>query len=600
MNSKGFRRYTLIAASLAIGTLHAAETKDLQQINPIAPSGTTLRNDPFVQSIWPAPKASNKDEGWLIAGLVNGSKSSERLDCEVEILVAELKFVARREGPGDNTELAGEINHALLAEAYDFLDISPPLLTPIAIKLKQLESLAQHLAVRYKEITGVAMPVFLIGEQDITDGQLKFDVIEAVLEDVEFPDSLKALDAKSTNAKSTAITLVDELKGKVMHQQSVERTVLLLQEITGQSYSIQYGTGKEAFGVRMRVIPRDNGTDAGSLHGALKVDNQGSPTLGQTQFSTQLSWQPDWLFGDQLTLNYVTSERTSALAAYALSYESAMGLYGWRGGLRLSRVNYEVGGSLSAANANGRSETAGLYASYPIKRTFSERLDATFGIAHSSLQDRTVGSENPRSTDSLTAELRGVANTSSYSQSWSVSAALSSLKYDTSAQESSDVLGLRGRSLIFNADFRRVDWLNTNLDLTYGLRAQWAGSNLDGFQKMTVGGMNGVRAFAPSEVSGDNAVVGRIELGYTIRSHSIANRFCAFYDHGVAELSKSPLVSEGNRLTLAGAGIQWQYSSDDGLGAKVFFAVPTGNASRSNSTIDGKSNRVGFDLNYNF
>jgi hemolysin activation/secretion protein len=600
MISKSSRKSFLVFAGLvSFLSLPAAEPAGSQKIDPIAPSGTTLRNDPFGQSVRPAPKPIKKDEGWLIAGLVGGSKSSDRLDGYVEIPISDIRFVKRCEGPKDGQPLSAEHDQALLAAAYDFLRLTPPLRTPASVKLAQLENLAQHLAVRYKELTGIAMPVFLIGEQDVTDGVLKFDVVEAVLEDVEFPGDGKSLDAKSAGAKSAALSLVSGMRGKVMQQEEVERTILLLQEITGESYSIQYGTGKEAYGVRMRVTPRD-ATAAGSLLGSVRVDNQGSPSLGQTQFSTQLNWRPDWLFGDQLTANYVTSERSSSLAAYALSYESALGSQGWRGGLRLSKVNYEVGGALSAAGANGLSETAGLYASYPILRSFSQRLDATFGLAHSSLQDRTTGTSNPRSNDSLTAEIRGATSKPSYSQNWSVSAAFSNLKHDTAAQVSADVLGVRGKSLTLNAEYRRVDWLTSELDLTYGVRAQWTSSNLDGFQKMSLGGMNGIRAFAPSEVSADNALIGRIELGYTIRSASYANRLSAFYDHGEAEVSKSPLTSVDNRLTLAGAGLQWQFSSDIGLGARVFVAVPTGNSSRTVSSVDKKTNRVGFELNYAF
>jgi hemolysin activation/secretion protein len=591
-------RHSLLAlAGLAFATLNAAEP---QTINPIAPAGKTLRNDPFGQSVRPAPGKSAKDEGWLIAGLVNGPKSTDRLDENAEIRVTGFRFISRGQGANDGQELVGEINQTLLATAHDFLGMAPSQDKSSTIKLGKLQGLAHHLAVTYKEITGVAMPVFIIGEQDITDGILRFDVIEGVLEGVEFPADANTADAKRAHAESAMLALVDGMRGKVMRQESVERAILLLQEITGQSYSIQYGTGKEAFGVRMRVLPRNETEDPRSLHGAVRVDNQGSPNLGQTQFSTQLAWRPDWVYGDQLGLNYVTSEMGSALAAYTLNYDSPLGDQGWRGGLRLSKVNYEVGGSLAGAQAQGRSETAGLYASYPLLRSFSRRLDATFGLAHSALQDITIGSSNPRSNNSLTAELRGVTTQPACSQSWSIAAALSDLRFDSADQEASDLLGVRGKSLTLNAEYQRVDWLTPSVDLTYGVRAQWAGSNLDGFQKMWVGGMNGVRAFAPSEVSADNALVGRIELGYTLRSSSWANRISAFYDHGKAEISRSPLSTVGNRQTLAGAGVQWQFSSNFGLAGKVFVAAPTGNSSRTVSSVDAKSERVGFELNYNF
>ena len=591
-------RYPIIALSgLIFATLNASEH---QPINPIAPSGAMLRNDPFGQSVRPAPNAPNQDEKWLIAGLVNGPKSSAGLDGNAVVVIRGFKFVCRCKGPKDGQEIGGDIRLALLASSADCLGSTPSPGAPVRVKLSQLEVLAQNLAIAYKELTGIAMPILIIGEQDITDGILTFDVIEGVLEEVEFLGAGETADAKSANAKSTMLSLVDGQQGKVMRQESVERAILLLQEITGDSYSIQYGTGREAYGVRMRVLPRVDRQEPGSLNGALRVDNQGSPALGKTQFSTQLSWRPEWIFGDQLGLNYVTSELSSALAAYTLSYDSALGVHGWRGGVRLSKVNYEVGGSLSAAQAHGLSETVGLYASYPIVRSFSQRLDATFGLARSSLEDITVGSSNPRTNHSLTAELRDVTTQNSYSQSWSVSASFSDLKYDTYSQEAMDIMGLRGRSLTLNAEYRRVDWLTRAVDLTYGVRAQWAGSNLDGFQKMWVGGINGVRAFAPSEVSGDNALVGRIELGYTIRSAAYANRISAFYDQGEAEVSRSPLSPVGNRVTLAGAGVQWQFSSDFGLGSKVFFATPTKNSSRTVSSVDAKSNRVGFELNYAF
>lgn len=587
----------LALAGLAFASLNAAEP---QTINPIAPTGETLRNDPFGKSVRPAPGKLAKDEGWLIAGLVNGPKSTDRLDEDAEIRITGFKFISRGQGGNDGQELSGDINQVLLDTAHDFLGLAPSQDLSSMIKLGKLQELAHHLAVNYKEMTGVAMPVFIIGEQDVTDGILRFDVIEGFLEEVEFSGDAKTPAPKASDAMKTMRSLVGGLEGRVIKQDAVERAVILLQEITGDSYSVQYGTGKEAFGVRMRVLPRGDQQDQGAFLGSLRVDNQGSPNLGQTQFSTQLAWRPDWVYGDQLGLNYVTSELSSALAAYTLTYDSPLGRQGWRGGVRLSKVNYEVGGVLAAAQAQGLSETVGLYATYPILRTFSRRLDATFGLARTKLEDRTIGTSNPRTNDSLTAELRGVSTQASHSQTWSVAAALSDLNFDSAAQAAADSLGVKGAALTLNAEYRRVDWLTREIDLTYGVRAQWSGSNLDGFQKMWVGGMNGVRAFAPSELSGDHAIVGRIELGYTIRSSSWANRLSVFYDQGEAAISKNPLSDSGNRLTLAGAGLQWQFNSDFGLGGRVYAAAPTANSSRTVSSVDAKSERLGFELNYNF
>jgi hemolysin activation/secretion protein len=95
-----------------------------------------------------------------------------------------------------------------------------------------------------------------------------------------------------------------------------------------------------------------------------------------------------------------------------------------------------------------------------------------------------------------------------------------------------------------------------SLRLTGRLRGQWASRNLESYNQITLGGVNGVRAYTSADGVGDNGTLGSLELTQTL---SPALSVTAFYDGGQVQAQAKPLnASALNRYALQGAGLQLQ------------------------------------------
>jgi hemolysin activation/secretion protein len=95
-----------------------------------------------------------------------------------------------------------------------------------------------------------------------------------------------------------------------------------------------------------------------------------------------------------------------------------------------------------------------------------------------------------------------------------------------------------------------------SLRLTGRLRGQWASRNLESYNQITLGGVNGVRAYTSADGVGDHGTLGSLELTQTL---SPVLSVTAFYDGGQVQAQAKPLnASALNRYALQGAGLQLQ------------------------------------------
>ena len=97
---------------------------------------------------------------------------------------------------------------------------------------------------------------------------------------------------------------------------------------------------------------------------------------------------------------------------------------------------------------------------------------------------------------------------------------------------------------------------NGSLRLNARLRGQWANRNLDGYNQITLGGVNGVRAYTSADGTGDRGVLGTLELSQSLPWDATVS---AFYDLGQVVPQVKPLASATvQRYSLQGSGLQVQ------------------------------------------
>jgi hemolysin activation/secretion protein len=127
-----------------------------------------------------------------------------------------------------------------------------------------------------------------------------------------------------------------------------------------------------------------------------------------------------------------------------------------------------------------------------------------------------------------------------------------------------------------NVGFSRLQSLGSKNGLYLAFGGQWANSNLDASQKLTIGGSNSVRSYAAGAVSGD--------LGYSLSAeyrHDLDSLWngqlqaVAFIDGAHVTQQKDPGVNAANNeVSLSGIGLGLNWSGPQQWNAKTYLATP--------------------------
>lgn len=126
---------------------------------------------------------------------------------------------------------------------------------------------------------------------------------------------------------------------------------------------------------------------------------------------------------------------------------------------------------------------------------------------------------------------------------------------DASARSAGDFTKV---SYLFNY-LQRITDSNT---LPVSLFGQWAGDNLNSFDKFSLGCSYGIRAYPQGEASGDEGSILNLELRHCFMPQL---QGVVFYDYGHVKINHNQYADGGNTRTIAGAGF--------GINAEVFNKI---------------------------
>lgn len=394
--------------------------------------------------------------------------------------------------------------------------------------LCELQALGAALSATYRSLSGLAAPIFVIDPQEVVDGVLHMQVLEAELESLDLDEAATDLDRDAV-LKAMEAQLGNQ-RGQPMRQAELERGLALVQFITGRSYQAFLSPGDQPLGVKVRLFPKPEN----KLQGVLSAINRGNDFTGRILGLVALKWQSGLVQGDEINLSYVNSQKLKALRGPLVSYELPLGYQGWRAGATHTHGAYEVGGSLAAAQANGSWIDNAVYLKYPLWRGQVHNGDWTVGTGDLDLKNNTISTQNHSLHSYVWNEFSGTSARASASQTWGLGLTSGRMRFGTATETQTDASSLNRQGLyhLLKLNFQHTQMLGGGVDGVASYRGQWASKNLDAYQKMGVGGSKSVRAFAVGEVSGDQAHVVRVELGHTQNLNGIDHRFSIFYDWG--------------------------------------------------------------------
>ena len=436
----------------------------------------------------------------------------------------------------------------------------------------------------------------VVPEQEIKDGIVEMKIIEGVRGSLHIDKQGQRVDT------DWVAGFIDQRldQGAPFNLSRLETAVAILKEQPGVrlSTSLKPGSGENEVDV---VVSAD---DKPLLSGAVEINNHGARASGEAQAQGAVTLSnPTGRFDAASLLVNASEGNAYARAEYSL----AVGSRGLRVGANASYLDYSITqSSLKALDLHGTARTVGITASYPLvrARALSMNLAASHDVKKL-LDQSAVGETGNRDVTATTVGVIGSLQhqIGSLPSQTSIGA---TVHVGDSDEHNAGALAVDSAARRAYGSFSKLSYGIANVsDLggqwSYAIafRGQFAGGNLDSSERMSLGGLTGVRAYPVGEATGDEGWLINLNLRKTF-GNALATTF--FYDVGRITLNDSTWANWNagtpnlrNRYTLSGigAGVDWRFTPAGLLSASI--AVPVGNnpgRDANDHNADGRDNKA--------
>ena len=470
---------------------------------------------------------------------------------------------------GNTLLSADQLNSALTAY------VNRPL-TP-----RQLREAAYVVTAIYRD-AGWTVRTFL-PKQEISTGVVTLQIVEAVFGGAfmqgQEPQRIEA-------SRLVEMAEANLRKGKPLHADDLDRTLLLLDDLPGVSVAGNLAQGQNDGETNLAISAMDDAL----VNGNATLDNQGGRATGIERLSLNLNLNSPARMGDLLNTNFMQTRGTQYARG---SYSLPVGNFGARAGVHVSSLKYKVLTSYDdkAAGTRGTADTVGLDASYPLQRSQLSNVNVTWSYDDKTLENYATDILNSNykiKTSSLGLNSSSIDNwggggsTSAYA---TVTQGRVNNEGSANAQADADGARTAGSYSKLNVGLNRLQSINADLSFYAALSAQVASKNLDSSERIYLGGATGVRAFPASEAGGAAGRTLTLELRQRLDN---AFTLTGFYDYGHvtvnkhnANASNGAAISAVNTYALQGYGASLAWM--DGKGTEVKTTLAKRSAANPNA-----------------
>ncbi len=373
-------------------------------------------------------------------------------------------------------------------------------------------------------------------------------------------------------------------EGTVPNFNQVTRDIVALNQLPDRRVTPVLRPGVEPGTVDIDL----NVKDTPPLHASLELNNRYSPNTSQLRLNGSVSYTNLWQLGHAIGGSFqIAPERLDDAKVYSGYYVARFPFVDWLSVMIEGTKQDSNVSTLGSLNVAGRGEVVGMRAMMtlpPPFKDFYHSLNLGFDYKHFD-QLVTVG------TSSVLTPITYWPVTAAYTASYVPKGSITTF-------DGSITYGLRGLGSNqsdfdfsrFNASgnfiYLRADLAHTH-DLPAGFQAygrvqgQLADQPLINSEQFGGGGLSTVRGYLESEVLGDNAIFGTVEL----RSPSLFGwfdkearnnewRIYIFGDAGTVTL-RDTLPEQASRFNIASFGIGSTMRLFDHLNGEIDAAVPT-------------------------
>ena len=408
----------------------------------------------------------------------------------------------------------------------------------------------------YARTHGYPTAAAYIPAQTATDGRLLLRILPGRLGKI-------TLENESRLADDVAKGILARLKEKgILRTKDLESALYLLDDLSGVHAAgiLSAGSGVGETDLLVKI------TNDKSASAIVYAENYGSEAAGRYRYGLSASLENVGGVGGKLTVGGMISNHKQH--AYNIGYEMPVGHSATRLGVGFSRSDYELGSFFSQMGAEGVANTYSLWGETPLWKAAKSSLSVIYGFDYRDITDEIMGFSWKKHSAAVYAGISGMGRGDGSYLSYRLEARHGTMTADSDfAQE----LGRNGRTLggfwKGTLDVTAVQSLGHSTDILLKAQGQKASRNLDGSEEIYLGGARGVRAYPQGEASGDEGVLGTLELRWHTPLKGLT--LSTYFDAGTVQTTKD---GQGGSETLKGWGIAATYSRENDWFARLDYA----------------------------
>ena len=376
------------------------------------------------------------------------------------------------------------------------------------MRLAEVQALADRITELYRQ-HGYIVARALIPAQDVRDGIVEVRVVEGRYERIDI-----------NNASDVSERRIRGLLGGVsedalVHGPSLERVVLLISDLAGiqARATLEPGTQPGYTNLLLEIVP------ARATEYDLSLDNGGSRFTGRYRLSAGATLNGPLKIGDRLSVRALTSGQN--LSFVRLAYEAPVGVSGLRAIAYTSETDYQLGDQFTALDASGMARNVGAVLAYPLMRSADRNFRVQLGAEARELEDRIAAFQVNNKKNVGLLQWGGAGDARDGFLGGGITGFQALLTHGrvylhTPELAASDATTTRtqGHFQKFLLGANRLQIITDKLRLGLNYTGQLASRNLDSSEKLSVGGITGVRAYPPGEAAGDDVHLLQAELRY--------------------------------------------------------------------------------------
>ncbi|WP_444959161.1 ShlB/FhaC/HecB family hemolysin secretion/activation protein [Microbulbifer sp. ZKSA002] len=446
-----------------------------------------------------------------------------------------------------------------------------------------LEEIAAELTSFYRR-QGLFLAQVQIPAQDVENGVVTLTVQEGLLGQVVAEDNEEYTDEKLAEP-------FEDQRGHLVNHENIEEGLYLLNDLPGLNVTGYFSAGDNPGETKLNLKVRESD----SWRATFRADNHGSLYTGSERLYATVDWLNPLGFGDALTLGYLKSnpESDDDFGSDLGQFRYSFPLFGPRTRLEISADHNEFSlydetdedNVINLLEISGVNKSYALSLDHKFRRSRDFNLTGSFGLTEKKsdldgiiefTNDHVYGSEIGFYMDSLSSGFIPMLNvlsaTAQYGEHQNT--------VDEGRGDDFNKLAINSSSLLFLP----MPFTDDRSRLIVKGRAQYSESNLPGFEQLSLGGANGVRAFSARDFSADIGAVVTAEwylnfpefmnpILFNQRLNDIF-QVALIADVGYGYVNNYEETVEDDWARFSGGGMLFKMNWSDSFSSKVSVAWP--------------------------